>query len=130
MPARLGTFDDLLSERAASPEVADIARRLRALVYEELPEAVEVVRLGDGAASLGLGEKKMSEAAVYVMPHADRVNLGFYHGAALEDPAGLLEGTGKRLRHVKVRHLADAEDPALRTLVKRAVAERWAALAR
>lgn len=80
------------------------------------------------ASSLGLGEKKMSEAAVYVMPMADRVNFGFYHGAALEDPAGLLEGTGKRLRHMKVRSLAEADDPALRTLVRRAVAERRAAL--
>ena len=126
--ARLGTFDDLLAERDASPEVAAIARRLRELVYDVLPEATEVVRLGDGASSLGLGEKKMSEAAVYIAPLKDRVNFGFYRGAELEDPAGLLEGTGKKLRHVKVRSLAEAEDPALRLLVKRAVAERRAAL--
>ncbi|MEL6616941.1 MAG: DUF1801 domain-containing protein, partial [Bacteroidota bacterium] len=88
--ARLGTFDNLLTERAPTPEVAETARRLRAMVLDELPDATEVVRLGDGASSLGLGEKKMSEAAVYIMPLAERVNLGFYHGAGLEDPAGLL----------------------------------------
>ena len=88
--ARLGTFDDLLSERADSSEVAAIARRLREMIFEVLPDATEVVRLGDGATSLGLGEKKMSEAAVYVMPLTDRVNLGFYHGAGLDESADLL----------------------------------------
>lgn len=31
------------------------------------------------------------------------VNVGFFHGADLTDPAGLLEGTGKYMRHVKIR---------------------------
>jgi hypothetical protein len=31
------------------------------------------------------------------------VNLGFFHGAALPDPAGLLQGTGKYMRHVKIK---------------------------
>ena len=34
-------------------------------------------------------------------PSGAYVNVGFFHGAALDDPAGLLEGTGKRMRHVK-----------------------------
>jgi len=42
------------------------------------------------------------------------VNLGFYHGASLNDPAGLLEGTGKKLRHVKVRNMSEAKNPVLK----------------
>ena len=39
----------------------------------------------------------------YVNAFKDHVNVGFFHGAALADPAGLLEGTGKYMRHVKIR---------------------------
>jgi hypothetical protein len=39
----------------------------------------------------------------YVNAFRAHVNVGFFHGAALEDPAGLLEGTGKYMRHVKLR---------------------------
>ena len=130
MPARLGSFDDLLSElpAATEPHVAPTARALREVVLAGCPDAVEVVRLGDGAASYGVGPKKMSEAHVYVMPLRDRVNLGFYHGVALPDPAGLLEGTGKRLRHVKVRSVADARRPEIAALIAAALAERRTAL--
>lgn len=39
----------------------------------------------------------------YVDAFRSHVNVGFFHGAALPDPAGLLVGTGRRMRHVKVR---------------------------
>jgi hypothetical protein len=39
----------------------------------------------------------------YVNAFSAHVNVGFFHGAALTDPAGLLEGTGKYMRHVKVK---------------------------
>ena len=38
----------------------------------------------------------------YVNAYRDHVNVGFFHGATLADHAGLLEGTGKRMRHVKL----------------------------
>ncbi len=126
------SFDALVAQLSTktAPAVAEIARRLRQIVLDDLPEAVEVVRLGDKAACYGLGPKKMSEAHVYIMPQAQYVNLGFYHGVGLPDPAGLLEGTGARLRHVKVRSLEDAEDAALRALVTAARNERRATLGR
>ena len=42
-------------------------------------------------------------AFAYVNAFKDHVNVGFFHGAALDDPAALLEGSGKRMRHVKLR---------------------------
>jgi hypothetical protein len=39
----------------------------------------------------------------YVNTLTSHVNVGFFNGAALSDPAGLLEGTGKRMRHVKLK---------------------------
>ncbi len=39
----------------------------------------------------------------YVNVFKDHTNVGFFHGAHLDDPAGLLEGTGKNMRHTKLR---------------------------
>jgi hypothetical protein len=61
---------------------------------------------------------------VYVAPQTRHVNLGLYHGASVVDPTGLLEGTGKRLRHVKIRSLAEATAAPLRRLIAQAIAER------
>lgn len=112
----------------AVPEMRPIAERLREIVGEVDPDTVEVVRLGDRAATYGVGPKKMSEGYSYILPHKNWVNLGFYKGAELPDPAELMEGTGKKLRHVKVRSVEDAERPEIRTLIEEALAERTEAL--
>jgi hypothetical protein len=119
---RSGTFEELLE--IASPEMRPIARRLHEIVVDVDPNAVEVVRLGDRAATYGLGPRKMKEGYAYIMPHKKWVNLGFYQGVALTDPAGIMEGTGKKLRHVKVRSVTDAGRPEIRALIEAALAER------
>ena len=45
-----------------------------------------MVRLGEPAATYGLGPKKNTEGYAYIMPHAKWINLGFFRGAALPDP--------------------------------------------
>ncbi|MEM8861103.1 MAG: DUF1801 domain-containing protein [Chloroflexota bacterium] len=128
--ARLGSFNDLMAERTAdsTPAIEQICRRLREIVYEDDPNSVEVVRLGDGAAAYGVGPKKMSESHVYIMPKAEYVNLGLWHGVNVPDPSGLLEGTGKNMRHIKIRSLDDANNPAVRDIIAEALKERKAAL--
>lgn len=70
----------------------------------------------------------MSESHVYIMPKAKYVNLGFWHGVSLLDPANLLEGAGKKMRHVKVHSLEKANQPEIRELIDQALLERKAAL--
>lgn len=53
----------------------------------------------------------------YVGAFKAHVNVGFFHGAALRDPAGLLEGTGKRMRHVKLRPGAVVDPASLEALI-------------
>lgn len=125
---KFGSFDDLLDISPPSQHAA--MQRLRAIILEVDPAACEVVRLGDRAATYGVGPKKMSEGYAYIIPFAAWVNLGFYKGTDLPDPEGLLEGTGSKLRHVKVRSLDDAERPALRALLAAALEERRRALSR
>jgi hypothetical protein len=53
----------------------------------------------------------------YVNAFRAHVNVGFFHGAMLGDPAGLLEGTGKRMRHVKLRWGQQVDAVALDELI-------------
>jgi len=114
---------------SASPELGRVCDVLRGLVTSLDKACVEVVWPRMRIASFGVGPRKMSEHYAYLSVHASHVNLGFYHGAALKDPSGILVGTGKRLRHVKLRGLAEARGPAVRRLLKGAIAERRKALA-
>ena len=59
-------------------------------------------------------------AFAYVNAYSDHVNVGFFFGALLNDPARLLEGTGKRGRHVKLRPGREVDAVALATLVEAA----------
>jgi hypothetical protein len=56
-------------------------------------------------------------AFAYVNVFREHVNVGFFHGAFLPDPAGLLEGTGKRMRHVKLRPGVEVDSAALGALI-------------
>ena len=120
--AAQGTFVELLAD--VEPNLATIARRLRAIIRAVDRNTVETVRLGDNAATYGVGPRKMTDGYAYIMPKRGYINLGFYQGALLSDPAGLLEGTGKGLRHVKIRSLADANRPPVRALIANALAKR------
>lgn len=123
---KLGTFDELMNETDES--LRPIARRLRDVILQLHPQAVEIVPLGDRAATYGFGPRKMPDGYVYILPYTKWVNLGFYAGADLPDPERLLQGTGAKLLHVKVRDVAGADEPALRELIRAAYHERGRAL--
>jgi len=57
-----------------------------------------------------------------LMVGKNHVTFGFTRGTSLTDAGGLLEGTGKNLRHVKVKEIAQARDPNLRQLILQATA--------
>ena len=90
--AQIGTFEELLDITEAL--LRPVVTALREVVFEVDPDTCEVVRLGDRAATYGVGPRKMLDGYAYIMPHKRWVNLGFYQGAELDDPEGLLEGTG------------------------------------
>ena len=120
--ARLGSFEELL--QMTEEPLRPVMEALRATVLAVDPDACEVVRLGDRAATYGVGPRKMLDGYAYLLPHKRWVNLGFYRGADLPDPEGLLEGTGAKMRHVKIRTLEDAAHAGLRPLIHAALARR------
>ena len=117
-----GSFSDVLA--SAPPGLRPVCSALRRLIAARHPGLVEVVWRRQRIASYGIGPRKMSEHYAYIGVQRSHVNLGFYHGSALADPAGLLEGTGRRLRHVKVRSAAEAASAPLAALLGRAIAAR------
>lgn len=70
----------------------------------------------DGLATACVGDA----AFAYVGAYKEHVNVGFFFGALLKDPGGLLEGTGKRGRHVKLRPGRPIDSAALARLVETA----------
>jgi len=117
-----GTFSQV--RLAASPRLRPVAGFLREMIASLDKARVEVVWARQQIASFGVGPKKMSQHYAYIGVQKSHLNLGFYHGASLKDPAGLLEGAGKRLRHVKISGMAQAKSPAIKALLTRAIAER------
>jgi hypothetical protein len=109
-------FDDLLS--SYHPNIQAIARRVRALIFDVVPDVSEHVYPVMKVVRYGLEGNKMAGLVFFLMPHKERVNLGFNHGTSLPDPKGLLEGTGKNLRHVKLGDEGAVSNPALRGLLK------------
>ena len=62
-------------------------------------------------------------AFAYVDAFTRHVNVGFFEGAELPDPSGLLQGTGKSMRHVKLRPGEDVDAAALHALIADARAD-------
>jgi hypothetical protein len=58
----------------------------------------------------------------WIIVYRDHVDFGFFRGAELNDPKGLLEGTGKGLRHIKVFSPADIKEKEFTALLKQALA--------
>ena len=107
---------------AYDQRVVDLALATRRLVLEEAPDAIELIYDAYSAVSAGYGfTGKPSESFVYVAAYTKRVNLGFYWGALMKDPRGLLEGTGNQSRHIPIDEIADLEKAYVRAFVKIAI---------
>ena len=118
---RLGTFEGVVAQ--AEPHRATL-EALRAVVSDLQPEAVEVASDRERSVWWGIGPGKMTHGYAYVMPHKAHVNLGFFQGVSLPDPAGLLSGTGKALRHVKITSPEAAGRSEVVDLIRAARSER------
>jgi hypothetical protein len=105
------------------PAVAAVARAALERLRELAPGAIELVYDAYNALSISFGSsEKLGDAFTGVVVYPKHVNLAFHRGAELDDPAGLLQGTGARIRHVRATK-AVLEDPRFARLVRLA-AER------
>src|SRR4051794_26262554 len=96
------------------PEIEALAMRARQLIFSAMPGAVEQVNVGYVMITYGT-DPKLKNMVFYISAHEKHVKIGLF-GSDLQDPAGLMEGTGKQLRHVKLKKPEDLDNPALRAL--------------
>ena|SRR5579884_2650870 len=89
--------------------------------FEVMRKCGDEVRelLHDGCPVACLGDAPFA----YVNVFTSHVNVGFFHGASLPDSAGLLQGAGRFMRHVKLRPQTAADSDALRKLIEAAYAD-------
>jgi hypothetical protein len=107
--------------------IQDLALAVRDLIYDVLPQTIEVVWPRQGSVGWGTGAKKFTEQFAYLMPFQRHVTLGFYHGGELPDPTGLLPESGGQqaggtltMRSLRITSREQLHDPALRTLIEAA----------
>jgi hypothetical protein len=97
--------------RECPEELGSIARRWFEVMRLCGGDVRELLHDGHPTACVG------DAAFAYVNVFSAHVNVGFFAGASIADPEGLLEGTGKFMRHVKLRPGGEVDEPALTTLI-------------
>ncbi len=105
-------------------DTANPLRQMTRLWFEQMRACGADVRelFHDGCPVACVGDAPFA----YVNAFKAHANVGFFHGASLADPAGLLAGAGKRMRHVKLRPVDDLDADALSELIAAAYEDiRW-----
>jgi hypothetical protein len=105
------------------PAIAQVAKAAVARLRKEIPGAVELVYDNYNALVMGFGPtERASEAIVSIALYPRWVTLFFLQGARLDDPARLLKGAGSRVRHIVLSEVAILDQPAVRGLLRQAIA--------
>jgi len=102
-------------------EIQDLALKLRALVLEEMAPCYENIYDAYSAVAIGYGPSdRLRDGIFHIAVYAKHVNLGFNDGATLDDPKGILLGSGNHIRHITIRAPEDIKRPELRAYIRRA----------
>lgn len=99
------------------PDQREIIQQLRKIVKKNMPEAHEMVyhrALGYSFSSSPF------DRIIYIALATNHITFGFFFGGHFPDPNHLLEGEGKRMRHVKIKSMDEANNPVLEDLIKEA----------
>ena len=115
-------FDDLLSSYPAN--VQEVARGLRELILDTVPDANEMVDAPARVVGYGYGAGYKGMICTIILSKKE-VKLGIVGGAALPDPNGLMEGAGKKHRYVVLHEPADLKKrKGIAELIKAVSGER------
>jgi hypothetical protein len=112
------TFETVVG--AYAPEIQELARAARALLFEQLPDCEEHVDTRGPYLSYGYGPGyKGIVCSLIVSKTGVKLGVAF---ADVPDPKGLLEGEGKVFRHIQLKTPADLRRPGVKPIVKAALA--------
>lgn len=97
----------------APGEFRIILNLVRHLIFKAVPDIKEEFKWN-------MPVYRQNKLCCYISIHKDHINLGFYKGVLLSDSDQLLEGTGKELRHYKIRTLHDVDRKNITLWIKEA----------
>src|SRR3989442_14431678 len=102
-------------------EIQQLALQLRELVLEEMAPCYENIYDAYSAVAIGYGTSgRLRDGIFHIAVYSNHVNLGFNDGASLDDRKGILQGSGKQIRHITIKTAEDLERPELRAYIRRA----------
>lgn len=104
-----------------SQEVTDLFCDARDYLLELFPDCNELIYHTHALTSVFSISDKLSDAFCMLPIYTNHVNLGFNKGALLNDPNGLLTGTGNLIRHIDIHSPADYRNPEVTILIKAAI---------
>ena len=103
------TFEEWLATKPTS--LSSIAKKWWLQLQRCGPDVIPIIH--DGHPVVCYDEAPFA----YVNAFTHHVNIGFFYGVDLEDPSRLLEGSGKRMRHVKIKPPQATPEEALKALI-------------
>lgn len=104
------------------PAVSRLFIATRSAVLTKAPGANELIYDAYNAVTCAYSfTDRLKEAFCHVAAYRSHVNLGFNCGAKLADPDRLLQGSGARIRHVRISEIGDLKRPAVARLVRAAI---------
>ena len=107
-----------------NPEIVSLVRASLTRIRKRVSGAVELVYDNFNALVVGFGPSERASEAVFSLAIYPRwVNLFFLQGARLRDPAQLLKGGGSVVRHIRLIDARLIDDPGVRDLMDRAMAQ-------
>jgi len=93
---------------------AETIRRLRAIVREAAPKAVESIKWGQPV-------YEQDGPFAFIKAASKHVTFGFWRGTEIPDPKGLLEGSGGQMRHMKILAASGIPTASVRSMLRAAV---------
>jgi hypothetical protein len=109
---------------AYPPRVRKLFLATRRAVLAAAPESNELIYNAYNAVTAAYSfTERLKEAFCHAAVYTGHVNLGFNRGSELPDPSGILQGSGAKIRHVRIEGSADLRAPALKALLETAVAQ-------
>jgi hypothetical protein len=113
------TLWEVLSDR--TDKVVEIALAARKSVLKAATGCSEFVGETYCVLNLFSFTGKHGQAFIHIATYSNHVNLGFSHGTQLDDPEGLLEGTGKLIRHIRLNSKSQLRSKSVKDLIANAV---------
>lgn len=100
----------------------DLFMGLRDSVWQQYPEANEILYHTHALTTVFSISEKLSDAFCHIPIYTAHLNLGFNKGTLLPDPQQVLQGTGKLIRHIPIKEVSDFQNGAIAQLIQEAIA--------